>query len=122
MSEPSRLPSATIDSDPNVNYVSNLAEKVVEVLIRHLEGHVADEEGLGRGVGFSRLSKVALSLFVILNGHAAASEEMLIQTFNGCSGVVQIFKFHIAKPKSDQVSTRWKEVSALPCEEIRTLC
>lgn len=50
MRESSRLARAAVDGDADVNDVCDVAEELVEVCVGHLEGEVADEEGLGGGV------------------------------------------------------------------------
>jgi hypothetical protein len=48
VSEASRLTGAPVNSNTDIHDIANVAEEVVQVLVRHLEGHVANEESLGR--------------------------------------------------------------------------
>lgn len=47
MSESSWLASTSVNGNTDVNDISNITEELVEIGIGHLEGKVADEEGLG---------------------------------------------------------------------------
>lgn len=46
MCETSGLSGSSINGDTHVDHIADTAEEVVEITVGHLEGHVADEEGL----------------------------------------------------------------------------
>jgi len=76
MGETSWCSRAAIDCDSDVHNIPNLAEKIIEVLVGHLERHVTDEERLGWFVTEPRLGEIDwISSFVELNCHAAALED-----------------------------------------------
>lgn len=52
------LASAAINGYPHINDVAHFAEEVAQVLVGHLEGHVANEEGLGWGIRATELAAV----------------------------------------------------------------
>jgi hypothetical protein len=51
MSETARLASSAINCDTNINDILDLGKEIVEISIRHLKGHVPDEQRFARGVG-----------------------------------------------------------------------
>ena len=97
--EASGLAGPAVDSDTDINDVANVAEKVVQVLVRHLERHVADEEGLGRGVGGVCLVAVlpALLGLVELADQVAALEDLHIEVLNGRLGVLNALVLDVSE-------------------------
>lgn len=101
----SRLPSATINGHTNINDVSYFAEEVIEILIGHLEGHVADEEGLGGLIRAPWLYQVWWwSPPVVLDGHSASLEDCLVHGCDSGIGVRLTLEFNITEPGTMLVS------------------
>jgi len=99
----SGLSSAAIDSDPHIDHVADAAEEVIEVAVRHLERHVADEESLAGRV--ERLvSAVSAGFHLggleggILNGEAAAFKELLVEGLDGFGSGFGGFEVDVAEP------------------------
>lgn len=88
MRKASWLAGSSVNGDTDVNDILDLAEEIVEVLIRHLEGHVADEEGFRRRVPGSEARSVAGPFFLegVLDEHAAALEDLLVEGLHGFGG------------------------------------
>jgi hypothetical protein len=104
MREPSRLSRSAINGNTNIDHIADAAEEVVEIAVSHLEGHVADEKGLGGRI--LRLAGAVGAGFQlrgleggILDGKAAAFEELLMQGFDGFRGRFGGFEVDIAESK-----------------------
>ena len=105
--ETSWLSRTSVDGNTDVDDVSDALEKVVQVTVRHLEGHVSDEESLGGRVEWSVGSVEAAWTLAglkslglvrsILHGEAAAFEELLVESFNGFGGRIDGFKVDVTK-------------------------
>lgn len=86
--EASGLAGPAVDGNTDVNDVANVAEKVVQVLVGHLERHVADEDGLGRGIGYV-FPVVGLHLGLVeLADEVAALEDLHVEVLDGRLGVL----------------------------------
>jgi hypothetical protein len=98
VSETSWLPSAAIDSYSHVNDVAHFAEEVAEILVGHLEGHVADEECLGWWVCTSLCARVdRLAGTVELDCEAAALEDLLVRALDGTDSIIDILVLDVAE-------------------------
>jgi hypothetical protein len=102
MRESSRLTSPTINRNTHIDHVADAAEEVVKIAIRHLEGHVPDEEGLGGGILRARGAFGAGFEFGgleggVLHGEAAAFEELLVEGFDGFGGGLGGFEVDVAE-------------------------
>lgn len=103
MCEASRLTGPSVNGDTYVHDVADIAEKVVEIFVRHLEGHVADEEGLGRRVGLEgsvlgARPRVLLGL-VILDDKVAALENLHVKGLDGGLRILEILELNISESK-----------------------
>ena len=94
MGEAPRLSRAAVDGDADVDDVGDVAEELVEVLVGHLEGKVADEEGLGWGV--LGLGGGAL-LGHVVDDQAAALEDGLVALFDRLGGGVDVCELNVAE-------------------------
>lgn len=87
--EPPRLARSSVNRHAHVDDVADFAEEVVELLIGHVEGHVADEEGAG-GVVEGAGSKVAgdegLTRGGVLDCEDAAFEGLAVKGVDGVGG------------------------------------
>jgi hypothetical protein len=109
MRKASWLTSSSVDGDSHINDIANAPEQVVQILVRHLEGHVADEECLGRWVlspadfAVEACAVVTLSFHLfcgvggILYDNTAAFVELLVHGFNGRGGAIDVVKIDIAE-------------------------
>ena len=103
--ETPRLSRAAINRYPDVDDVAHLAEQVAEVLVRHLEGHVADEEGLGGWVDAGLLAAVDGRAWAVeLHGETATLEDLLVGGFDCLGGVVDALEFDVAETGGEYVS------------------
>jgi hypothetical protein len=93
VSETSWLAGSSINGNTDINDASNVTEELVEICVGHLEGEVADEEGLWGRV----LSVLALGLVHVVDDEAAAFEDGLVLGFDGGGGLVDGFEFDIAE-------------------------
>lgn len=85
---------AAVDGDTDVNDVLDIFEHVVEILVGHLEGHVADEERFARGCWCG----VAPALFLVeLHDEAAAFEDLEIEVVDGGFGIFDVLELNVAK-------------------------
>ena len=94
MRESSRLSGTAINSNTDIDDVGDVAEQLVQVGIGHLEGEVADEEGLGGGVlgldGRARLGHV-------VDDEAAAFEDGLVALVDGVAGGFDVFELDVSE-------------------------
>lgn len=104
MREPPWLSRSAINGNTNINHIADAAEKVVEIAVSHLEGHVADEKGLGRGI--LRLAGAVGAGFQlrgleggVLDGEAAAFEELLVEGCDGFRGRFGGFEVDVAESR-----------------------
>ena len=98
--EASGLAGPAVDGDTDVNDVANVAEKVVQVLVGHLERHVADEDGLGRGAGDVWLLVGVPGLFlglVELANQVAALEDLHVEVLDGRLGVLNALVLDVSE-------------------------
>lgn len=92
--ESSRLSRAAINSNTDVDDVGDVAEQLVQVCVGHLEGEVADEEGLGGGVlGLDDRA----GLGHVVYDQAAAFEDGLVALLDGVAGGFDVFEFDVAE-------------------------
>ena len=87
--ESSGLSAAPVNRHSDVDDVPDVLERVVEVLVAHLERHVADEQGLGRRVdgeratitvadGAASFARGAFAAYVVLDCNATAGNDGLV--------------------------------------------
>lgn len=101
MSETPGLASSSVDGDANIHDVADIAEKVIEVLVRHLVGHVADEERLGRRL----FAEVPLAIpgaapllnTVELNDEIPTLEDLQVKVLDSGLRVVYILKVDVTE-------------------------
>ena len=100
MCESSGLASASVNGNSDINDVSNIAEELVEISIRHFECKVTDEEGLG-----GRVRSVFTCLGCLVVDHKAASfVNGLVLRLNGCGCLLGSFKFNVSETVEISVS------------------
>ena len=108
MGETSWLTGTSINGNAHIDDVLDASEERVEVAVGHFEGHVANEEGFGRWVErflwtFCTTKAGALAVQLagricgVLDGEAAAFEELLIQGLDGFSGGGDGFEVDVSK-------------------------
>ena len=121
MGKTSGLSGSSVDSNSDINDISNTAEQVVEVSIGHLEGHVADEEGLGGRILRSALllrTSASLDIFGsesgVLNHNATAFVELLMHGIDRCSCSFGVLIVNIAKPLQCKHAVRHNNICNLP--------
>lgn len=112
MREPSRLARSPINRHPDINHVSDFAEQVIEFAIRHVEGHVADEEGSGWGRGFGAGAERggACALRGVLDGEAAAFEWLVIVHLDGLGGCLLGGEGYVAEPVARKMGVSMDEI------------
>lgn len=93
MCESSWLSSASVNGNPDINDVADVAEKLVEVGIRHLEGKVSNEEGLGRRANLV----FTLRLCHVVDNETATLHYGLVASFNSSSGFGNFSELDIAE-------------------------
>lgn len=93
VSESTWLAGAAVNGNTDVNDVLDIAEQLVQVGVGHLEWEVADEEGLGWGV----LGTVGLRVDHVVNDHAAAGEEGIVEVLDGLGGGGDILEGNISE-------------------------
>jgi hypothetical protein len=105
----SGLAGPAVNGNANVENVLDVAEKLVEVLVRHFKRHVADEEGAGRlsglegalfpwrapGPGLVRVPGGAGA--VELADKVAALEDLLVEVVDGSLGIGQVLEVDVTK-------------------------
>lgn len=94
MGKTSWLAGPSVDGDPDVKYVSDVTEKLVEISIGHLESKVADKEGLGWWVHALR---AVTGLVYVVDNEAAAFVDLLMLGFNGSGCLVNGLIFNVTK-------------------------
>jgi hypothetical protein len=99
------LAGTTIDRYSNIDDIAHLTEQIAQILVGHLEGHVANEEGLGgRVAGACASATIAtvdgLSGAVELHGEAAALEDLLVGGLNRLGGILLVLELDIAEAVS----------------------
>jgi hypothetical protein len=107
--EASGLAGSPVNGNTHVHDVANVAEEVVQVLVGHLEGHVADEESLGRRVVRcgtvepSTVATVAASAVtggfgaVELDNEVPAFEDLHVQVVNGSLSIVDALELNVTE-------------------------
>ena len=112
MRKSSWLPGPSVDGDADIDHILYALEEIVQVTVGHLEGHVADKEGLGWWV--QRLVRAGWVLRAVvegaglkggvLDGEAAAFKELLVQVFDGSCGRLDVLEVDVAKSRTRLVS------------------
>lgn len=102
MSEASWLTGPSVNGDSYVNNILDIAEQVIKIFVRHVEGHVANEKGLAWIIGSTvrESSRGVVDLFsgaVRLNGEATTLEWLLIQGLHSLCSVLRVGEFNVAK-------------------------
>lgn len=93
MGKSSRLASTSINSNTDIDDVSNVTEELVEISIGHLESEVADEEGLGGWVG----GIFTAGCVHVVDDEAAAFEHGFVLGFDGLGGLLDGFEFNVSE-------------------------
>ncbi len=94
MGETSWLAGSSVNGNTDVNDVSNVAEKLVEISVGHLESEVADEERLG---GCVLGAWLVGGLVLVVDDQTTAFEDLLVLGFDGCGGLLDGLKLDISK-------------------------
>jgi hypothetical protein len=102
VSESSRLASPAVNGNAYIHDVADVAEEVVEVLVRHFKRHIADEKGLGRRVLYiAALVRTAglgvLLRAVELHNEVPALEDLHVKVLDGSLGVIGILKLDVTE-------------------------
>ena len=118
MGEASGLACPAVDGDTDVHDVADIAEEIVQVLVRHLKRHVANEERLCGRVGLVVAAGTAglgvgLSL-VELADEVAALEDLHVKVVDGSLGVFDVLELDVSE--STQLS------ATNPCHRVREPC
>ncbi len=85
MGETSWLAGSSVNGHADVDDVSNVTEQLVEISVRHLEGEVTNEEGLG---GLVLGARFVGGLVLVIDDQATAFEDGLVLGFDGCGGLL----------------------------------
>lgn len=93
--ESSRLASTSVNSNTDIDNISDVAEELIEIGIRHLKGEVADEEGLGRWVLCG--SVLALGHVHVVDDETAAFELRLVLGFDGLGGLLDSLELNVCE-------------------------
>lgn len=110
MGEPPRLARASVDGDAHVDDVADLAEELVQLAVRHIEGHVADEEGArgladACGAAAAGAGEAVVAAGAggggagagVLDGEAPAGEGGVVVVADGGRGGVDRGEVHVAE-------------------------
>ena len=107
MCETTWLPSAAVNGYSDIDDVAHFAEQVAQVLVRHFEGHVADEERFRWRVHAAWGATVdGLAWAVELNGKASALEDLLVGGLEGPGGIFDVLEFNVAESITYQPCAR----------------
>lgn len=93
MSEASWLTSTSVNSNSNLNYVADRFENSVQISIGHLEGQVADEEGLR----WLRWLTGAAGGILIVDNETATLQDSLVLGLNGGVGLVNASELDVTE-------------------------
>lgn len=113
MSEAPGCSSATVDGDADVDNVLHATEHVVEVLVGHLEGHVADEDGLGRESGAVGARVPARLGLVVLDNEAAAFKYLKIEVLNSGPGVFDVVELDVSEAMRNVSRCDWCRINKM---------
>lgn len=95
------LPRATVNGNAHVDDVAHLAEELVQLAVRHVKGHVADEEGAGGFVGAVDGAPGGAggggAGLGVLDGEAPAREGGVVVVADGGRGGVDGHEVHVAE-------------------------
>lgn len=95
MSETSWLASPSVDGNTDVNNILDIAEEVVDVRVRHLEGKVSKEEGLAWFSGPSDLLSLGAR---IVDDQVTALKYCLMSALDGSGGLLDGLEGDISEP------------------------
>ena len=90
-----------INRDPHVHHVGNPLEELAEILVRHVEGHVAEVQRS------RRIPDPHMGIDVVLrklDRHATALEDLQVHALNGAGGGLDGIKLDVAEPVKNTVS------------------
>lgn len=99
--ETSWLAGTSINGNPDIDNIANVTEELVEIGIRHLEGKVANEEGLGGRIG----GGAALGLGHVVDNEAAAFHDGLVLGLNGIGSLFDSLEFNISESAGMNVNS-----------------
>jgi hypothetical protein len=103
MGEAPGLAGSSINSNPHINHILHAFKQFVQIRVRHLEGHVADEQCLGWRVTWSITEVLARGgggahvLLGIGDHDTTAFEELLMHRCDGVFGRGQVVKLKVAE-------------------------
>jgi hypothetical protein len=101
MSETSGLAGPPVNGNTDIHDVANVAEEVVEVLVRHLEGHVSDEESLGGRIALEVAGRTARHGVVLgrveLHDKVATFENLHVEVVDGGLRVRDALKLDVSE-------------------------
>ena len=110
------LARSPVNCHPNIDHILDLPEEVVQVAVTHVEGHVANEEGLGRGIHGASALIAAISAAGtastgatdaakgVLHGEAAAFKVLEVVELNGFGGRFDGVELYVAKAVAMKIS------------------
>ena len=87
------LSGAAVHGDANVSAARDVLEELVEVLVGGVERQVADEQGLGLGVGLD----AHIGAVDVLDVQATAVERGLVHVLNGLGGLSEVGVLNVGK-------------------------
>lgn len=104
MRKPSGLTGSSVNGDSNIDDVADTSEKIVEITVGHLEGHVANEQSLAWWVlgtvisWWSALASLGLSVGVGKGDHQTTTfKRLLIECINSRLCDFGSLKFNVTK-------------------------
>lgn len=104
MSEPSRLTRPPVNGHTDVHDVADITEEIVEVLVRHLKGHVADEQGIGGRVGHVvalRAARLGVFLRLVELAYEIATLEILgIKVLDCRLGILNVLVIDVCETRA----------------------
>jgi hypothetical protein len=106
MGKPTWLARSTIDSNPDIENIANVAEEFVQIPVGHFERHVANEESSARRVVLGASLRTGTRAGSMdLDGHASAVQDLLVLLNDGLLGRGGVFIFDESKTKGGKIST-----------------
>lgn len=101
MSEATGCTSPPINGDTHIQHIADVPEQIIQVIVRHLEGHVSDVKGLRGGVlrawrPQGPLPDTALG-FRELDYHVASLEHLHVQVLDSGLGILDLLEVDIGK-------------------------
>ena len=96
MCEASWLASPSVDGNPDIEDIADITEELVEIGIGHLEGEVADEEGLGWGA----LCLGTIGLGHVVHDQLPAFERRLVFSIDGSFSLLHGLELNVSESRT----------------------